>query len=591
MSVNKQIREKLETHAELIASYNAAAVLRIPERALKNGNVYIADINDDYDFVLVLYHYRSDLIEDLRLDYSESEYLSICQIRGVIINANQGKIVCKSYPCTSNIPINTVPTDDDFEIGDYIENPQPHMQQLFSMRKKYNRYIIGAVLRLFFVDGMPFISTHKKISFDRSKFGSDRSFKEMFFEAQDCFKAEFEMIDRPNIVHTFIISSESLNVDSRQIIGEDKIYYISSFKIENGVSFLDESIENQMVARISELNENVEKKIHFPEILTPEEVNETLNPAGVRMPKSYISNSNMELFDRMKIADAATNIRRYFQSGEKVAMRTEDGMINSLVPLSAFRRMTFRGGKIDLRNNLCETIGFYISGSLSQRKVFVDAGFPIETLREMAPKFLAGENIDFSEYPVVNCSIFEKIITNLFFSVPTHKIMEVFTVIEDYHVGMRNAFNYVMRRKDEIFSAISKKEFPEKFPGISGKKTIRNYFVTRFLSCFNTYQNKPGNALSIIGMGPQSWWPRDLAQQFRHNEQKYKINGFLKIDAKNKQFMTINAIMCFVLNAEDINHYSILVFEKYVTSAEEAKKRREMIQNEEADEKFREEVE
>lgn len=601
MSLSEELKRKLILHADAISSYNAAAVLRIPQRALESKHVYIADVNNEYDFILVLYHYRVDLIENLKNEYSESEYLSICQIRGVIVLADEGRVVCKSYPCTSTIPMDQIPTEDEFQIDDYIENPPPFVRHLFNQPKKFNRYIVGAVLRLFCVRDVIFVSTHKKISFDKSKFGSDKSFGEMFFAAQSCFDNERDLPKTPNVVHAFIISSESLNVDSRVGVGADMIYYISSFRIEDNMSRLDPESELDMTIRIQQLNKTAERKIQFPTSLTYEEVNQVLNPSGSPMGKSFFGTSR-ERFERTKLTDANTNAWRYFQNGEKIAMRTPDG-INTLIPSSALRRSSFVNGKLEPKQIFCDCIGFYINGRLSEEKIFIDVGFPIETLRRMADEIYEGYRVNFWRDKIPSSTIFEKILTNLVFSVPIDRMHNVLRLPSEYHTDMRNAFNFIMLRKDQIRNAICEKQFERTFPGISKKKTIVNYFKAKFVSCFNFEPGKKGTPFDIIGLGPESWWPSDLRTQFEYNQTKYMNNGRVrintktrKIDEKVRTFITTNAIMCFVLNAEDINHYTILNFKKYVVAAEEAfkksaERKNASLKQPSEDEIFNEEVE
>ena len=595
MNISNLLKKKLDEHRDAIEALNAAELLRIPQISLDRRHVVPTDLVHEGDVLLICFHYRSDLLEQIQREYPQDEYLSICQVRGVIIDLNTKKVVCKSYPCTSNILIESVPTTDVFNIEDYVQNPNSYLRDMFRSEKIYNKYIVGAVIRFFSVDGFQFAATHKKIKFDNSKFGSDKTFNELFFGAQDCFRNELELDVPPGIVHTFIFSSNTINTDSRQRIDRDLVYYITSFRIVDNNALIDHELEVEFSERIRTLNHRCSKPIQFPVILTPEEVNQVLNPLRIQ-PRATIHGMTVtEISDDTRKKDENRDetelMSRYFQNGEKVAVRTRDYGIHSLTPPSSMRRTLFNDGKLNIEKIMCDCIGFYIEGSLSSNKIFIDYGFPFEILLELKERVKNGETIDFSQLGKFRCTFFEKLITNLFFSVPLNKIDSVFEAVNNYDIEARNAINFLLLKQEELKDALFSKNIQEYLKCISKKKTLIDYFKFEFGACFNSKNKNRKTIDDVLEMRTGNWWPGDLRAKFEKNKQIYE-NKNRKQFSSNKQngrpspmeLKIENAIMCFVLNAPGIIHYSLLKLKETFTKYEDYMSKREIKMNEETKE-------
>ena len=190
MSQSNALKKKIVQHKEKINYDRIADLLRVPHRAMQKY-IYICDLFDDADFVLIMVHFRSDLVENtvkFNSIFTVAERNAILACRGLTIMLQPLKLMCGSYPYTSIIPTDSVPEDGTFESAPIFLSEDNLPTGIISTTNKYNKYIIGAVLRAFMVEGFVFLASHKKLTLDGSKFGNSSSFKEMFFNAQNCFK-------------------------------------------------------------------------------------------------------------------------------------------------------------------------------------------------------------------------------------------------------------------------------------------------------------------------------------------------------------------------------------------------------------------
>lgn len=553
MSQNKQLVEKIRSYSDLIDNTKLALLLNVPESSMKK-DIAITDINDEYDFVLASFHYRNDRLEEMKEYYSHVDYMAILQIRGVIVNLREMRVVCKSYPSTKNINIESLPESSNIE--ESILNPSEYLKEVFTLSKKFNKYIVGTVLRVFVEGGIVFISTHRKISFDNSRFGSDKTFKQMFFEAQDCFRVADEIPISEGTVHFFMLSSDAVNTDSRQSLEEDRIYYVTSFQILNNNAYVNSEMEEQMKSAISNLNLTSGKKVYFPELIDLNQVNSILNPTNADVSKVDDSKSIYQTFQDISEMDRMQALKKYFQNGEKVIMRTENGDIFSLIPPSSLRRTLMNEGNFNHKKIFYDCIGYFAEGTLYSKKIFVRYGFKLDKLREMKTLLENGQEINFENYPAEDCTFLEVLITNIFFSVPVNRLDEVLSFLKEYEEESVKNFNFILSRKESIKFSLDAKTF-QNYPGMHNKKGLVNYFISNYRSYLNS------NVVKY-----EIWWPESIKNRFLENKNKIKNPKVKKLEKESLQ--KENNLMAFVYNITGTSFYSMMNFSKLVISCEAA---------------------
>lgn len=547
-----------------------AELLEIPVSAFEKKIVGIMDTNEEYDFRIALFHYHPELVKRLHepsFGFNPLEIQAIQQIRGIVVDVDAMRkledpsrsIACRSAALTSNCIRNSVPADGSFTFDNRF-GECAYAQ--YSSENIYKEWIYGTLLRIFCYNNFTFISTHKKISCANSFFGSSRKFQDIFFSDQTVFSAPEDLFrtgERNGLIHLFILSDPDLIPDSSRGYDESRIYYICSYDLNNPEN--DETAI--MTARIQAGNHRAEKQIHFPRVLSVEEVNETLS--GTRRYAFEIDQSmNYEhASDSMSTLGKQCAVEM-FKPADKVFMANDYGIF-SVTPSSSVVRTLMMDGKAQVTKIFSDCISDLSNGTLNRSRLIVPYGFTYDQLLSMKDRIISGEPINFDEYDDIPVCDAEIILTNLVFFSPKHKVEECFTAFLEFSERVIQTANYLYSIKDELKAAIISKKLDE-FPSLkTGSVQIKRYLMSDFCACTFTKPGKVGQKCinTIIGTGIKSHWSRRIANEFIRNEEEGKRT-------KNVSFLIKNAILCFVMNAPGDVLFGLLKFEEKVNKTKAA---------------------
>lgn len=136
------------------------------QRYVSEGRVRLCEVDSVHN--LNLYHYS--------VDVSEENDPLLKQVRGTIVDNKTNEIVCRTFPFTP----------------DYIVYPDPKardqlkllLEPSFTSFRFYTS-IEGTIIRIFNKDSKWFVSTHKKINADDSRWGNQASFESQLRWALD----------------------------------------------------------------------------------------------------------------------------------------------------------------------------------------------------------------------------------------------------------------------------------------------------------------------------------------------------------------------------------------------------------------------
>lgn len=586
MSDSKKVKELVEKYEDMINYDQLSVILDVPRTAF-NHYVKIFDFcEDDENAILSLFHYRQDLVEDIKRfsdQYNSQDRERIKRVRGKIVCLNTMELVCGSYPYTCVIPMSKIQEEGAFESPPIFIDDEGNPEYVYSEEIICNKRIVGAALRAFRVGNNCYLSSHKRIKTKESRFGDSDSFEDLFFE-QHIFKIKDDIFKNSDperkFIYMFMVSSLPLNIDSQQVISENKVYFLASFEIvENSVmSSLEEEL--RMKDEIHSLNEVHSKKIEFPEILSREESNRILNPVSSQF-EDISELTNEEIFNVMTSCEDRNLVRRYFfQPSEDIIVRTGNGGIYTISAPASIRRRQTIDGNTQLMKIFANHVGMFKEKTLKRSEIFVPYGYPEDILRIFGDILMNGGFPRFEEYEEAESTIFEIISTNLLFTVPRYRIDEVLQLIPKYNVLVAGAVNFIFSRRDKIFESIIGSNFAN-FPGVKGKKEIINYFKSDFCACFFKYSKDGRKTLNdIIGDGPRTkWWPEFAVDMFKEDEKRLKTKK-TNVGKKVDETEIHMAIIAFVCNAGKCM-YAMLKFKDYVESYEAAKeKSRTLIQEE-----------
>jgi hypothetical protein len=178
------------------------------------------DENDD----LELYHFNYDY------DYGDANL----KLKGIVIDKHTKEVVCSTS-------LHTI--EYDVENLEYI----PNIKEIDWQKSTVILSHEGCFLRVFNHNGVWYISTHRKLDADNSRWGSKHSFKILFISALmdnygENFDIDVDFFDKldKNLIYTFLLRNDQTNriVCNAPSKNESKIYFTGTFEKGNNHNYI-----------------------------------------------------------------------------------------------------------------------------------------------------------------------------------------------------------------------------------------------------------------------------------------------------------------------------------------------------------------
>jgi hypothetical protein len=164
--------------------------------------ISVVDTNED----LVSLHYNEDAESMWKLLQSKKSY-PFGEIRGLVIDKKQNKIIMKSFPNTKNV---------------IIENNYDSLDQFKYFSQRYE----GTIIRVRYYNQKWLISTHRKIDCSKSKFGS-QTFKQMFEDACKFMDFDYTTLDQ-NLCYVFLLVHPNNQITNQYTVENPHLYHLDT---------------------------------------------------------------------------------------------------------------------------------------------------------------------------------------------------------------------------------------------------------------------------------------------------------------------------------------------------------------------------
>jgi hypothetical protein len=194
---------------------------------------------------IVLLHYNSEKIKDLvhnHSKYTEEEFRSILALKGVIVDIECMRTIIKSFGYTPTLYHDVLP---DGVVDTEDENS--YMEVDFATAV-FQPFYEGTLARLAKHKGEYFLSSQKKIITTNSRWGSSKTFEEMFlkFWGKKTLKEVGDIVfdktkESSNFCHIFLISHPDLLISTKMNIGAGCLKYLRHEILKNNET--DENVE------------------------------------------------------------------------------------------------------------------------------------------------------------------------------------------------------------------------------------------------------------------------------------------------------------------------------------------------------------
>jgi hypothetical protein len=333
------------------------------------------------DTQIYLLHYITsnvgELIKtsDFTPKYDEVDCQTILKLRGLIIDLEEGWICCISNPYTHEVVLddNKLVTNDDILL---LEDKFGVIHKENVGKIKFQSSYRGPLVRVWKYKGVTYVSSHHRIFIDKSKWGTDRSFLEMFI---DLFVASHnistENKDNNTIVqeignilfspdkltsntcHTFMIVSPDIVNDTRMNIGEGLLIYLNSFTLNhfyNEDAFLHYALHKDIEYKNTWASKEdffIEKPFIVPDVAFTEKkkivklTDFSLTSANHLLSTGFSSYTEEELSSASQPKD--------LYPGESVIAILENGDILTIIPNSVDWRSHILGNNPDIYKRYC----------------------------------------------------------------------------------------------------------------------------------------------------------------------------------------------------------------------------------------------
>jgi hypothetical protein len=208
--------------------------------------------------------------------YTEKADLNIFgSLRGVVVDTNNGTIVCYSYPHATKIVTSSLSLENGkLRAGDYLLNPET---------TKIKIGFEGTLLHVFKHAGKVYRSTRKRFDASKSRWGNSKTFGDIYAELEgpkdeDLFDPTK---DYSPYCHTFILVHPDLLICTRDNVGKGYLVYLGPKQMYSPEAdrcpYPIEKVDVELrVPNTSSSLSDENKKIYAPELLTLDEANKHL---------------------------------------------------------------------------------------------------------------------------------------------------------------------------------------------------------------------------------------------------------------------------------------------------------------------------
>jgi hypothetical protein len=236
-----------------------------------NGD-WTVDFNDDLSLLSV----QSDNTKST----TNTKNLKYMKNRGVIIDNNTKKVI---VPCYEEVP--TFNAAGIFANNNFMDlcDRSGEIHQLDPTKTKFRYSFEGAVLRMYYHNSKVYLSTNRKLDCSKSRWGSKKTFNEMFVELGGSNMKLFDETKKYSpFCHFFVIVHPDLLICTKQDVGTGYLVYLGTYSCYDETNCCYPLEDCDFVKRLPEMTnsftEAIEnKKVYEPRDLTPEEVNMHLN--------------------------------------------------------------------------------------------------------------------------------------------------------------------------------------------------------------------------------------------------------------------------------------------------------------------------
>lgn len=191
------------------------------------SNLLNIDNNNSWDIIdsngsLSLIHYNDD-----------SNLLKYGHLRGMVIDTDKKKIVCKSYEYTPTAVLDelTIHSDNKLYITDTAGLEHVFEQSQLNIKRGFD----GTIIRVFKYNGKVYHSTHRRLDITRSRWGNSIFFKQMYQQLNGPTDDELfdpQELSSPYVYIFLIVHPDILNV-TKEPITNGYIVYLGNKVIDH----------------------------------------------------------------------------------------------------------------------------------------------------------------------------------------------------------------------------------------------------------------------------------------------------------------------------------------------------------------------
>jgi hypothetical protein len=235
---------------------------------LEESSEWTVDFNDDISLLSVA--------NDNTRSTTNTKNLKYLKNRGVIIDNTTKKVI---VPCYEEVPTFNAaalfPHNNVMEVCD--KNGEMHCLDLKNTKFRYS--FEGAVIRMYYHNGKVYLSTNRKLDCSKSRWGSKKTFFQMFEElGGDKIKLFDDTKKYSPHCHFFVIVHPDLLICTKQNVGNGYLVHLGSYSCydQSNCSYPLEycDFECRYPRCTNDFTEAIQNKIVYqPKDLTLDEVN------------------------------------------------------------------------------------------------------------------------------------------------------------------------------------------------------------------------------------------------------------------------------------------------------------------------------
>lgn len=249
-------------------------------------------IDSDIDAGLYLVHYNN-----------QADPIKYGNIRGIVVDVNNRIVISKSYKYTPTVIKSELTLDEDNKLTLVDTDGFIHPIDLDTC--KFQTGFEGAIIRVYKHAGKVYFGTRKRLNFNKSKWGSQKTFEDMYNylcgpKAEELFDSQCSYSP---YCHVFIMAHPDLLVASKDNFDDGYLVYLGSEKMwdNDGTVFNIEMVESEpKVVKVTEQKRSIADEIprgtiYSPRYLTLEEVNKHLKTGYFEIEENIVKLSDPRL--------------------------------------------------------------------------------------------------------------------------------------------------------------------------------------------------------------------------------------------------------------------------------------------------------